>query len=55
MVGGASWRELMTTVREVAFALAQDGQLVVTQRGEPVEPDAKGPLRVSRGPAFDQS
>lgn len=55
VVGGGSWRELMPTVREVAFALADDGQLVVTQRSEPVEADAKGPLRVARGPAFDQA
>lgn len=52
-VVGGDWRDLMPTVREVAFALADEGQLVVTQRGEAVEPGVKGPVRVARGPAFD--
>jgi hypothetical protein len=41
------WRELMDTVRATAFAMADRGELEVTQRGEVVDGrDARGPIRL---------
>lgn len=54
VVGGEQWRDRMTAVREVAGALAADGVLVVTQRGVEVGIDARGPVRLNRGPRFDE-
>lgn len=43
-----AWRELMPAVRRVAGALVREGRLVVTRRGEPVDPEAGGgPIRLS--------
>ncbi len=45
----AGWRERMDDVREVAFALADDGELEVTQGGEVVDGrSARGPIRLRR-------
>lgn len=50
-VDGA-WRALMTDVRQVAQAMADDGRLVVTRRGLPVEATSPGgPIRLGRPPA----
>lgn len=50
-VGGESWRPLMPEVRRVAASLADLGEIVVTQKGEPVRlDDARGPVRIIRGP-----
>jgi hypothetical protein len=48
VVGGESWRTRMDQVRRVAAAMARDGELVVTQKGEPVDLDAgvRGPVRL---------
>jgi len=44
---GEGWRELMGPVREVAFAMADRGELEVTQRGRVVDGRAaRGPLRL---------
>jgi hypothetical protein len=46
---GEGWRELMEPVREVARSMAADGELEVTQRGEPADPAAaRGPIRYRR-------
>ncbi|KAA0917231.1 DUF3253 domain-containing protein [Dietzia sp. ANT_WB102] len=46
-VGGAEWRDLMPTAREVAFELCDDGVVAVTQRGERVSgSDVRGPIRI---------
>lgn len=43
----AEWRALMPDVRRVAGALAQDGQIAVTQKGAPVDAEtARGPIRL---------
>ncbi|UTI66485.1 DUF3253 domain-containing protein [Paraconexibacter antarcticus] len=43
------WRGLMDDVRRVAFALADDGAIEVTQRGEVVDGRrARGPIRLRR-------
>ena len=44
----------MPHVRETARRMARDGQLVITQRGKALDPDAsfRGPVRLRRGPAF---
>ena len=53
--GGASWRTLVPSVREIADALAGDGIVEVTQGGRPTRAvSAKGPVRIRRGPRFDQ-
>lgn len=45
--GGDDWRPLMQPVRMAARRLAQDGRVVVTQRGRIVDPDdARGPIRI---------
>ncbi|TVQ36740.1 MAG: DUF3253 domain-containing protein [Geminicoccaceae bacterium] len=41
------WRPLLVAVRAVAVELARSGQVRVTQRGRPVDPQtAKGPIRL---------
>ena len=46
-VSGTGWEQLMPVVREVAKQLASEGQVQVTQRGEPVDPvDVTGPIRI---------
>lgn len=50
-IGGEHWRSLMPEVRRVAAQLADDEQVVVTQKGESVSiRDARGPMRIVRGP-----
>ncbi|PCE15800.1 hypothetical protein AUC47_13125 [Microbacterium sp. SZ1] len=52
-VGGDSWRTLMPDVRRVAAQLADDGQVVVTQKGSAVSiRDARGPVRIVKGPSL---
>lgn len=45
-IGGQEWRELMPAARRIAFVLAGEGLVDVTQHGEPVDPDARGPIRI---------
>lgn len=53
VVGGEQWRRHMDAVRRLADDLAEDGVVVVTQRGEPVTATtAKGPVRIGRGDRF---
>lgn len=53
VVGGEQWRSRMDAVRRLADDLAEDGVVVVTQRGEPVTATtAKGPVRIGRGDRF---
>ena len=43
------WRPLMDDVRAEAYALADEGELEVTQRGEVVDGrSARGPIRLRR-------
>ncbi|MEE2815047.1 MAG: DUF3253 domain-containing protein [Actinomycetota bacterium] len=50
-VGAQSWRSIMDDVRRVTAQLADERQVVVTQKGEPVQiGDARGPVRIVRGP-----
>jgi len=43
------WRALMPAVRAVAADLAEQGQVVVTQKGRRVDPrTARGPVRLGR-------
>ena len=45
--GDDGFRELMQPVRETAAEMVAAGELVVTQRGEPVDPlNARGPIRL---------
>jgi hypothetical protein len=46
VVGGEGWRRRMAEVRQVAAAM---DDVQVLQKGEPVGPDARGPIRL--GPA----
>lgn len=41
-VGGDEWRDLMPHVREVAWSMADAGELQVVQKGEPVRRGVRG-------------
>lgn len=52
-IGGESWRSRLDDVRQVAAELAARDEIVVTQKGETVRiEDARGPVRIRRGPAL---
>ena len=55
-IGGNSWRELTAQSRTIAFALARDGDLQLTQRGNVIDPDRplRGPIRI-RAKSADRS
>lgn len=54
VVGGEQWRERMDDVRSVASVLADAEEVVITQRGKPVDlTSAKGPVRIAKGQAFE--
>lgn len=42
------WRDLMDTTRDLARELASSGDVVITQKGEVLDPDAdwRGPIRI---------
>jgi hypothetical protein len=44
---GENWRSEMQTVRDAAFDLAAQNKVIVTQKGEKVDPENfKGPIRI---------
>lgn len=47
-IGGDGWRDLMDDARDVARALAREGLVDVTQKGDALDPDAtwRGPIRI---------
>jgi Protein of unknown function (DUF3253) len=47
-VGGDSWRELTAQSRTIAFELARDGDVQITQRGNAIDPYApsRGAIRI---------
>ena len=52
-VGGHDWRELTSQSRSIAFALARESDVEITQRGAVVDPDqpSRGPIRIRVSPA----
>jgi Protein of unknown function (DUF3253) len=52
-VGGHDWRALTAQSRSIAFALARDGDVEITQRGAVLDPDqpSRGPIRIRALPA----
>lgn len=52
VVGGEAWRPLTARARALVHDRSGDGELEVRQRGEPVDRDARGPVRIGRGPRF---
>lgn len=46
VAGGENWRDAMTLAREVAWQLAEDGWLEIMQRGERIERQESGPIRL---------
>lgn len=50
IAAGGRWRSLMSDARDVARELARAGEIVVTQRGVEIDPDAdwRGPVRLRR-------
>jgi hypothetical protein len=52
-VGGQDWRALTAQSRSIAFALARDGDVEITQCGAVVDPDqpSRGPIRIRMSPA----
>jgi hypothetical protein len=55
-VGGSGWRALTAQSRSIAYALARDGDVDITQRGAVLDPDreARGPVRIRVRGAGDQ-
>lgn len=52
-LGGDTWRELMTFVRETAAQMAREGTIVATQGDAVVDAEgSKGPIRLRRGPGW---
>jgi hypothetical protein len=50
-----AWRALMPAVRAAAARLQNQGLIIVTQRGRPVDPlAAKGPIRLGLSPPGDR-
>ena len=48
-VGGKAWRDLMPPAREAVARMADSGEVVVTQGGQPVDAlSARGPIRIAR-------
>lgn len=48
-LAGDAFRDEMETVRDAAWALADEGAIEVTQHGRPVSRDAvRGPIRLRR-------
>lgn len=47
-IGGDDWRELTEQGRTIAFKLARDGDVEITQRGSMIDPDrpSRGPIRI---------
>ncbi len=47
-VGGDNWRDLMDQARDIARELARDGEVVITQGDDVLDPDAtwRGPVRI---------
>jgi len=47
-IGGDDWRDLMDDARDVARALAREGLVDVTQKGDALDPDGtwRGPIRI---------
>jgi hypothetical protein len=45
-LGGDTWRDLMPEARRIAFDLAGEGLVDVTQHGDRVEPGVRGPVRI---------
>lgn len=44
------WRLLMKPIRKIAVAMANDGHIVITKKGKPVDPnDFKGVYRLTTG------
>ena len=49
LVGGDDWQELMEPARCAARRLQDRGEVVITQKGKPVDPStAKGPIRIRK-------
>ena len=45
------WRDLMEPARQAARRLVAEGEVVITQHGDPVDPSiARGPIRIRRTP-----
>ncbi|HYO18669.1 MAG TPA: DUF3253 domain-containing protein [Dermatophilaceae bacterium] len=52
-LGGTSWRELMSPVRDAAERLVREGLVEIVQGGAPVDlRAARGPVRLRRGPSW---
>ncbi len=53
VVGGQQWRDVVPVARSVAHELVEQHQVVVQQKGEPVDVRAaRGPVRIAPGPAL---
>lgn len=50
---GDDFRQHMETVRRAARRLAHRGEVIITQKGNTVDPaNFRGPIRIGRGPQY---
>ncbi len=47
VIGGRGWRGLMPLVRDVARRMADEGSILITQGGRPVQGTVRGPIRLA--------
>jgi hypothetical protein len=47
-VGGEKWRDVMDQARDIARELAREGEVVITQGGDVLDPNVtwRGPIRI---------
>ena len=49
LLAPANWRDHMDQIRSAAAGMVRTGEIVVTQKGQVVDPDlARGPIRLAR-------
>ena len=54
IIGKDDWRDLMPMVRELAWSYQDQGIVQTTKAGEPVTRGTRGPIRITRGPKYQQ-
>ncbi len=50
VAAGEDWRDVMPLARETAGRLAEAGQVVISQKSQPADIHARGPIRIGAGP-----
>ncbi|GAA4918233.1 hypothetical protein GCM10025777_48190 [Membranihabitans marinus] len=53
VAAGEDWRDVMPLARETAGQLAEAGQVMISQKNQPADIHARGPIRIAAGPELD--